>query len=207
MKAIKLIILSTLILLGTLVNGNAQPKKAPQKAKEPSPIGFGINLGNVSFYNHSFQFGLSPNVAYRVGESLALGFMLKANYYYQKFPEFQVKFSAFDFGPTVFARYKPLWSWDAATPFLRGLFLQAEYERGFLTRYLVYRDNQGFTVPVIIDGKLQRDKFQEDFAYIGIGASNGYPFSTFVSIHYNLLDNFESARDPFEYRIGFTYNY
>ncbi len=204
MKAIKLIILITLLLLVILINGNAQSKKAPPKAKEPSPIGYGINLGNVSFYNHSFQFGLAPNVAYKVGESLALGFMLKANYYYQKFPEYQVKFSAFDFGPTVFARYKPLWSWDSATPFLRGLFLQAEYEKGFLTRYNVYSNG----VPVISpDGKLDRVKLQENFVYVGIGASNGYPFSTFVSIHYNLLDNFESLRDPFEYRLGFTYNY
>lgn len=204
MKTIKLIFLSSLLLLSTLINGNAQSKKVPKKGKEPSPIGFGINLGNISFYNHSFQFGLAPNVAYKVGESLALGFMLKANYYYQKFPDFQVKFSAFDFGPTVFARYKPLWGWESATPFLRGLFVQAEYEKGFLTRYLAYDNGDPVLSP---DGKLERVKKKEDFAYVGIGASNGYPFSTFVSIHYNLLDDFNSLRDPFEYRIGFTYNY
>ncbi|MFZ1675988.1 MAG: hypothetical protein WAT91_01880, partial [Saprospiraceae bacterium] len=174
MKAIKLLILSTLLVVLTLVNGNAQSKKSPKKGKEPSPVGFGINLGNVSFYNHSFQFGLAPNVAYKVGESLALGFMLKANYFYQKFPGFQVKFSAFDFGPTVFARYKPLWSLDSATPFLRGLFLQAEYEKGFLTRYLAYANGDPVLTP---DGKLDRVKRQEDFVYVGIGASSGYPFS------------------------------
>jgi hypothetical protein len=203
MKAIKLLILSSLLVVLTMVNGNSQSKKVPKKGKEPSPIGFGINLGNVSFFNHTFQFGLSPNVAYKVSESLALGLMLKANYYYEKFPVERAKFSAFDLGPTVFARYKPLWGWDNATPFLKGLFLQAEYEKGFLTRY--YVDQSGY--PIIIDNHVERLKFKEDFVYVGIGASSGYPFSTFVSIHYNLLDDFDSARDPFEYRIGFTYNY
>ncbi len=203
MKAIKLIILSSLIILICLINGNAQSKQSPKKGKEPSPVGFGINLGNVSFFNHTFQFGLSPNVAYKVSESLALGLMLKVNYYYEKFPVERAKFSAFDLGPTIFARYKPLWGWDNATPFLKGLFLQAEYEKGFLTRY--YVDQSGY--PIIIDNHVERLKFKEDFVYIGIGASSGYPFSTFVSIHYNLLDDFDSARDPFEYRIGFTYNY
>ena len=52
--------------------------------REPSRIGYGVNLGNIRFYNRSFEFGLSPNVAYRVGESLAFGLMLKADYFYQK---------------------------------------------------------------------------------------------------------------------------
>ncbi|HZV68354.1 MAG TPA: hypothetical protein VFG10_02390 [Saprospiraceae bacterium] len=203
MKAIKYIILSSLLILVTWIHVSAQSNKKPVKGKDPAPIGYGVNLGNVSFFNHTFQFGLAPNVAYKVGESLALGFMLKVDYYYEKFPFEQVKFSAFDFGPTVFARYKPLWSWDAATPFLRGLFLQAEYEKAFLTRYLIYSNG----APVVIDGKLERTKFEEDFLYVGLGASSGYPFSTFVSIHYNLLDDFDSARNPFVYRIGFTYNY
>lgn len=203
MKTIYQTFFSCLLALFTLGTGVAQTTHPPQKPKKTSPVGYGINLGNVSFYNHTFQFGLAPNVAYKVGESLALGFMLKVDYYYEKFPVERAKFSAFDLGPTVFARYKPLWGWDNATPFLKGLFLQAEYEKGFLTRY--YVDQSGY--PVIIDNHVERLKFTEDFIYVGIGASSGYPFSTFVSIHYNLLDDFDSARNPFVYRIGFTYNY
>lgn len=207
MKSTKQIVLGCFFIIITLLNGKSQTIHKPQKTMEASPIGWGVNLGNISFFNRTFQFGLAPNVAYRIGESLAFGFMLKADYYYEKFPDQQAKFSAFDFGPTIFTRLKPLWGWDSATPFLKGIFLQAEYERGFLTRYFAYRDLNGFLVPIIEDGKVKRDKFQEDFIYVGIGATTGYPFSTFVSIHYNLLDDFDSARMPFSYRIGFTYNY
>ena len=172
--------------------------------KEPSRIGYGVNLGNIRFFNHSFEFGLSPNVAYRVTESLAFGFMLKADYYYEKYPFDNVKFSGFDFGPTVFGRVKPLWSWDAATPFLQGIFLQAEYEKGFLKRAFEYADGRPVLDP---NGELMIDNFQEDFLYVGLGISSGYPFSTNVSLHYNVLDDFDSARLPWSYRLGFTYNY
>ncbi|MEP6645658.1 MAG: hypothetical protein ABJC12_01095 [Saprospiraceae bacterium] len=203
MKAIKPLIFSCLVILLSLNHGAAQSSHKPEKAKDPAPIGWGVNLGNISFYNHSFQFGLAPNVAYKLTESLAVGVMMKVDYFYQKFPIEQVKFSAFDFGPTVFTRFKPLWSWDNATPFLKGIFLQAEYERGFLTRYGV--DQNGNLI--INNGKLEHFKINEDFIYVGVGATSGYPFSTFVSIQYNVLDDFNSARDPFNYRIGFTYNY
>ena len=171
--------------------------------KEPSRIGFGVNLGNIRFYNRTFEFGLAPNVAYRVTESLALGFMLKADFFSTKYYDFNdnaYKFSSFDFGPTVFARLKPLWSWDGATPFLRGIFLQAEYEKAFLTRA---DPNQ----PLVPGDPVPKIKLQQDYVYIGLGSSSGYPFSTNVSIHYNILDDIDSVKNPFSYRIGFTYNY
>ncbi|MEO6133340.1 MAG: hypothetical protein ABIQ02_15980, partial [Saprospiraceae bacterium] len=198
MKAIKHLFLGCLFILFSLMLGTAQSNHKPEKVKDPSNIGWGVNLGNISFFNHSFQFGLAPNVAYKLSESLAVGFMLKVDYFYQKFPIEQVKFSAFDFGPTIFTRFKPLWSWENGTPFLKGLFLQAEYEKGFLTRYGV--DNNGNLV-LNSNGELEHFKRNEDFVYLGIGASSGYPFSTFVSIQYNVLDDFDSLRDPFNYRI------
>jgi long-subunit fatty acid transport protein len=172
--------------------------------KEPSRIGFGVNIGNIRFYNSAFEFGLAPNVAYRVSEAFAVGFMLKADYFYKKYRSQAVKFSAFDLGPTVFARVKPLWSWDAATPFLQGLFLQAEYEKGFLKR--AYENQYGEAI-LDINGEIEVAEIEEDFLYLGLGASSGYPFSTFVSLHYNVLDDFDSTRLPFSYRIGFTWNY
>lgn len=194
-----------LILTVTFSQAGAQSRdKAKEIDKEPSRIGFGVNLGNLRFYNNAFEFGLSPNVAYRVSESFALGFMLKADYFYKKYRSQGKKFSAFDFGPTVFARYKPLWSWDAATPFLQGIFLQAEYEKAYFKR--AYENQFGEAI-LDINGDIETAKIEEDFLYLGIGVSSGYPFSTFVSIHYNVLDDFDSLRFPFSYRIGFTYNY
>ncbi len=197
--------LITFILTAFLLKADAQAaRKVEKDDKEPSHIGFGINLGNLRFYNSSFQFGLAPNVAYRFGESFAVGFMFKADYFYQKYRSQNVKFSAFDLGPTVFARYKPLWSWDAATPFLKGIFLQAEYERAFQTRPY---ENQFGEAILDANGKIEKARIQDDYLYVGAGLASGYPFSTFVSIHYNVLDDVESLRFPFSYRIGFTYNY
>lgn len=193
-----------IFLIASLMTASAQnSRKEDEGTREPSRIGYGVNLGNIRFYNNSFELGLSPNIAYRFGESFAVGFMLKTEYYYKKYRQQQVKFSAFDFGPTLFARVKPLWGWDAGTPFLRGIFLQAEYERGFFKR----PSELAIDFAEVVDGKVVRYTFQEDFLYLGLGISSGYPFSTNVSIHYNVLDDFDSVRIPFSYRFGFTYNY
>lgn len=197
--------LAFLLLMAFSLSADAQKRDRDEDFdKEPSRIGYGVNIGNIRFYNSSFEFGLAPNIAYRVSESFAVGFMLKADYFYKKYRTQAVKFSAFDLGPTVFARVKPLWSMDGATPFLQGLFLQAEYEKGYLKR--AYENQFGEAI-LDINGDIEIAKIQEDFLYVGIGASSGYPFSTFFSIHYNLLDDFDSTRFPFSYRLGFTYNY
>lgn len=201
MKLIKQLVPAFFIVFALTVNLFGQSSE--KNDKERSRIGFGVNIGNIRFFNRTFEFGLSPNVAYRITDPLAVGFMLKADYFYKKYPQGE-KFSAFDLGPTVFARLKPLWNWDGATPFLKGIFLQAEYEKAFLTR--AYEFSSG--APVLdSDGNVDREKLQEDFLYIGAGISSGYPFSTFVSLHYNILDSATSLRFPFTYRIGFTYNY
>ncbi len=204
MKALLQFLLAFMVLISTTMTGFSQSVRTEEDDKEPSRVGYGLNIGNIRFYNRAFEFGLAPNVAYRLSESLSVGFMLKVDYFFQKYPIENAKFSAFDFGPTVFARMKPLWSWEDATPFLQGIFIQAEYEHAFLTRPFVYPDGS----PVIgSDGKVEKGKVEEDFVYLGLGLSNGYPFSTFVSIHYNVLDDSQSLRFPFSYRIGFTYNY
>lgn len=204
MKALLQFLLAFTLLISATTTGFSQSVRTVEDDREPSRIGYGVNIGNIRFYNRSFEFGLAPNIAYRLSESLSVGFMLKVDYFFQKYPIQNAKFSAFDLGPTVFARMKPLWSWEDATPFLQGIFIQAEYEHAFLTRPFVYQNGD----PVVdANGKVVKGKVEEDFVYVGLGLSNGYPFSTFVSIHYNVLDNSQSLRFPFSYRIGFTYNY
>ncbi len=207
MRHKKHFLLGLLLLSCSVMPVFGQSSRKDKDDKEESRIGFGINIGNIRFYNSTFEFGLAPNIAYRLAEPLAVGFMLKTDYYFAKyrdpFTNKAYKFSAFDFGPTVFARYKPLWNWDSGTPFLKGIFLQAEYERAFLKREAV--DSGGGVI--VVGDKIQKETFQQNYMYVGLGASSGYPFSTFVSIHYNLLDEYDSIRYPFNYRIGFTYNY
>jgi hypothetical protein len=176
---------------------DAQTDKKKPSGKFSQHLGFGANLGNIRFSNYTFQFGLSPNIAYRLGESTAVGIMLRLDYYYERFPEYgNQKFSAFDIGPAAFIRWKPLWTMDGVTPFLKGIFLQAEYERASIARPFLDGNLRVFTM-----------RESENYLYLGLGASSGFPFATHISIHYNVLDDINASRIPFDYRFGFTYNY
>ncbi|MEO5907224.1 MAG: hypothetical protein ABIQ11_10885, partial [Saprospiraceae bacterium] len=109
MKSLLHLFFGFALLLSTITMGFSQSVKTEEDDREPSRIGYGVNIGNIRFYNRAFEFGLAPNVAYRLSESLSVGFMLKVDYFFQKYPAYDAKFSAFDLGPTVFARLKPLW--------------------------------------------------------------------------------------------------
>lgn len=182
---------------------------AAQKVeKEPSRWGYGLNIGNIAFQSNAYQIGLDPNVAYRLSDNLAVGFMLKMNYYharYQYTNNTKLTYSAFDTGPTLFTRWKPLLKMDNATPFMQGIFLMAEYERSFVNREAV--DEFGNLILNDDGTKIETVITTEHYLYIGGGVSSGYPFSSFFSFHYNLLDDAELSRLPFTYRIGFTWNY
>ena len=175
-----------------------------EKEKEQARFGYGFNLGALQFAGNTFQFGLSPNIAYKFSDIWVAGFMLKVDYYYFKISDgFQnYKYSSFGLGPTVFTRVKPLEKLEAATPFMKGLFLQAEYEHATISQ--PYDEFGNLTVN---GDKIVGVRRWEDYAYIGAGASSGYPFASFVSIHYNLLDDINHSRVPWNWRIGFTWNY
>jgi hypothetical protein len=182
--------------------GSEEEKKALEKEKAPSRLGYGINLGNIYFTNYSFSIGLDPNIAYKLDEALAVGFMLKMNYYYEKLPQYGLKYTGWDWGPTLFTRWKPLLKMEDATPFMQGIFLQAEYEKAFVSRPTDEFGN------IDVDGdKINPFKTTEDYLYIGLGMASGYPFSSFISFHYNVIDDVNLSRVPFTYRIGFTWNY
>ncbi len=185
-----------------------EPKKETgsggAKSDEVSKFGYGVNIGNLYFQTYSFQIGLDPNVAYRLADNFAVGFMLKLNYYYEKLTPYGIsaKYSGWDFGPTVFTRWKPLMKVENATPFMQGIFVQAEYERAFISRPTDEFGN------ISIEGdKVIPFKDKENYLYIGAGFASGYPFSSFISFHYNVIDDIELSRAPFTYRIGFTWNY
>lgn len=176
--------------------GNATGKK-----EEVKRLGYGCNLGALQFAGNQFQFGLSPNIAYKLSDPFAVGFMMKIDYYYFKADPYG-KYSSFGLGPTVFARLKPFWNAENATPFMQGIFLQAEYEHASISSPY---DEFGNINP--INGKLQAFRRWEDYLYVGIGTSTGYPSASFFSIHYNLLDDISHTRVPWNWRVGFTWNY
>lgn len=187
---------------------SADPKKeAIKKDDEPSKWGFGVNLGNIGFAGSAVNIGLDPNVAYRLADNFAVGFMVKMNYYHAKYeyPTTTLKYTSFDWGPTLFSRWKPLLKMENATPFMQGIFLQLEYERSFVSREAY--DQFGNLILNDDGTKIETVVNEENYLYIGGGLSSGYPFSSFVSFHYNILDEAELSRNPTTFRIGFTWNY
>ncbi len=187
--------------------GSEEAKIEEEKSKAPSKWGFGVNLGNIGFAGRAINIGLDPNVAYRITDAFAVGFMLKMNYYNAKYQTTSgnLTYTAFDWGPTLFARIKPLLKMEDATPFMQGIFFQGEYERSYVSREQI--DDFG-NVRISDDGtKILTEVNLEHYLYVGAGLSSGYPFSTLISLHYNLLDKPELSRLPLTYRIGFTWNY
>lgn len=181
-------------------------KEEKTKRLEPSRWGWGINLGSIYFTSNSYQIGLDPNIAYRLDINLAAGFMMKMNYYHTKDPFSGLKYDAFNLGPTVYMRWKPLMKMEGATPFMQSLFLQGEYEHAFLDR----PEYDDFGNYVLNDDKtkIKSTTYGQDYLYIGAGIATGYPAGSFVSIHYNLLDVDPYVGGPqFTFRVGFTMNY
>ncbi len=180
-------------------------KQDKVKSMEPSNWGWGVNLGSIYFTSYSYQIGLDPNIAYRFDESFAVGFMVKLNYYHTKDPGSGLKYDAFNTGPTLFGRWKPLMKMEGATPFMQSLFFQGEYEHAFLSRPK-YDDFGNY----ILNGdktKITSSTYGQDYLYVGLGISTGYPAGSFVSIHYNLLDDPYLYGPTFTFRVGFTMNY
>lgn len=190
------------------VEAEKAEKEAKEKSKRegPSRWGWGINLGSIYFTSNSYQIGLDPNIAYRLEDNLAVGFMLKMNYYHTKDPFSGLKYDAFNLGPTIWTRWRPLMLNEETTPFLRSLFVQVEYEHAFLDRP-EYDDFGNY----ILNGdktKILSDTYGQDFLYIGAGIATGFPAGSFVSIHYNLLDVDPYVGGPqFTIRVGFTMGY
>ncbi len=183
----------------------AKDKEKNVKTMEPSKWGWGVNLGSIYFTRNSYQLGLDPNLAYRLDINLAVGFMMKMNYYHTKDPFSGLKYDAFNVGPTLFTRWKPLLKMEGTTPFLQSLFLQAEYEHAFLSR--PDYDDFGNYILNSDKTKILSETYGQDFLYLGLGIASGYPFGSFVSIHYNLLDDPYLYGPTFTFRVGFTMNY
>jgi hypothetical protein len=209
----KLILLFTLIFFAVAVShaqyrGKPKPRSEKNKAEKQKAeksersktsdgniadrIWYGLNIGNLSFTNYSYNIGLTPMAGFKLTPELSAGLMLKFDYYfYRRRPD--PKFSTVDLGPTIFARYK----------IFDQFFLQAEFERAFFQRL----ETDVFDNPIIIQNKYQTETFEQSYMYIGAGYSSGDRFKFKLSLHYNVLDDYDSVRVPLDYRIGFTFDF
>lgn len=176
-------------------SSKSKTKRDKETTTLADQLWYGVNIGNIQFGSGLFTLGASPTVGLRLFDQFSVGAMVKLDYYYERgfgsgFQRYS--FSTLDVGPTVFTRYK----------IGEQFFVQAEYERALFQRALA---TGGF--PLIIDGEVQKTRFGEDYLYFGIGYGGGYPFGTYVSLHYNLLDKFDATRIPWDYRIGLVWRF
>ena len=157
----------------------------------------GLNIGNISFGNQTFNLNLAPMGGYEVAPNLSFGTILKFEYYFERLnisPQLD-KFESFDWGPTIFARYKVF----------QQFFIQLEHEWGFFQRPQL---GPGNTLLLNDDGtEILKETLKQNYLYIGAGYSSGEHVKYEISLHYNLLDDFDYVRVPLDYRIGLTINY
>jgi hypothetical protein len=156
----------------------------------------GGNLSDLSFFNNSFRFGLTPVGAIQLSKNVSAGVMVRMAYRYEKLFDFygeSFKFESFDVGPGLWARFD----------IMDKYFAHIEYERAFIQQPL-YGLGGGI---IVDDGKVVTTNVQENYLYIGIGFISGGPKSKFLtSLHYNILDDINYSRIPWDFRIGMLFN-
>ncbi len=155
----------------------------------------GGNLTDFSIFNETFRFGITPVASYQINKNIAVGPFVRMAYRSQRVYDFngtRYKFNTFDVGPGGFFRFD----------FLDQFFLQMDFEAAFLDRAVT---NNGFLI--VEDGKVVTETLQQNYLYLGVGYVSGNPKTKFMtSLHYNVLDDFDYIRFPWDFRIGFLFN-
>jgi len=156
----------------------------------------GGNLTDLSFFNNSFRFGLTPVGAIQLNDFISAGVMVRMAYRYEKLYNplgESFKFETFDVGPGIFAKFDVM----------KKYFAHIEYEHAFVERPLI--DNFGYII--VENGKVVKTSVQENYLYLGIGFISGGEKAKFLtSLHYNILDDINYTRIPWDFRIGMLWN-
>lgn len=155
----------------------------------------GGNLSDLSFFNNSFRFGLTPVAAIKLNKTVSAGAMVRLAYRYERLYDFygnSFKFETFDVGPGFFARFD----------IMDKYFAHIEYEHAFIEVPLA-----GPGGIIVDDGKVVKTSITENYVYIGIGFLSGGEKAKFLtSLHYNVLDDINYSRIPWDFRIGMLWN-
>lgn len=155
----------------------------------------GGNLSDLSFFNNSFRFGLTPVGAIQLNKIVSAGVMVRMAYRYERLYDFygnSYKFESFDVGPGLFARFD----------IMDKYFAHIEFENAFIQQPLA-----GPGGIIVDDGKVVTASISENYLYIGIGFISGGEKAKFLtSLHYNVLDDINYSRIPWDFRIGMLWN-
>jgi len=157
----------------------------------------GGNLSDLSFFNNSFRFGVTAVGAIELNDFIQAGVMVRMAYRYEKIYDLSgttsYKFETFDVGPGVFAKFD----------IMQKYFFHIEYEHAF-TEVPLYNS---FGQILVDDDEVLKTSVEENYLYLGIGFISGGEKAKFLtSLHYNILDDGNYTRIPWDFRIGMLWN-
>lgn len=185
-------LIAILLPLALPLHGQANKKK--KKKDEPEFIdklwvGGAIN-NNLRFGGGYFAFGLTPMAGYELVPNVSFGPFVRLDYHYERlsFSRPYFRYESFDVGPGVFAR----------VDVFQNFFGQIEYEHAFVKVPVT-----DFAGNILFDNdrKALTETEVQDYVYIGAGYATGENVRYGVSIHYNVLDDYNYIRIPWDYRI------
>ncbi len=154
--------------------------KKEEKASISDQLNYEISIGNISF-NQGFQISFKPHVAYNFGTRASAGVAFRGFYYFQNLPAGSDDVSFFDYGPSVFGRFK-------VTP---EFFLQTEYT------HMSY------------DYGANADRRSAGSPLVGGGYMSGYgPWKFGIQLMFITDDSVRNEeRSSIDYWFSFSYNF
>ena len=192
-------------------SGNSTDEYFDESGNFASKLWYGANIGNIGGFGNSFNINMSPMIGYKVLPNVSIGVILKFNYQYIRDGTGPVgnfsdnmqgtrRFSALDFSYGAFARYK----------LFNTFFIHTELET---TDFKIPSATRGgvaceFDTCVRPNGKYETFTERQPYFYVGGGYSSGNGvFGYELALLYNVFDDVDAVRIPFDFRIGLTYKF
>ena len=145
----------------------------------------------------AFTIGATPMIGYKIIGGLSAGPRIGVIYTSIKGYDTQNKITSVgltDYSVGAFTRFKVF----------KNFFLHAEHE--FVSSALYGQDQFGY-IAVGADGKAIKSREGRQNSNIGIGYNSGSLIGYEIALLYNLTPLENSIQQPFDIRIGFTYNF
>ncbi len=157
---------------------------------------FGLGLAGSQGFTQ-FNLGLFPMVGYKIIPWFSVGPRLGFDYNYYKGTSVLGKpasANVFSFYAGAFMRTKLYW----------GVFAQGEY--GVDLGKFPEVDQFG-RLNVDVNNKVIKRSVTRESGLVGLGYNSGGKFASEILLLYNLLEPEDSQFSPWNYRLGFTYNF
>jgi hypothetical protein len=206
------LLLTALLLAATLLSAQSRQRPTPREHPRAELLTFkdrlwyggSFGLGFAGGQNFSqFNIGVFPMVGYKVVPWFSIGPRLGLDYNYYKAPGVNPATGAFRSGVSahVFGFYAGIF---ARAKIYRWIFAQAEYGV-----------DMGAFPEIDLAGRLRMDdnfkavkrRINQEQGLVGLGYNSGGQFATEILLLYDLLLPENSFLTPWNYRIGFTYNF